>query len=313
MCGWGEVSPLRETVGFDPSADDVWRELIDVTMPRFVDLVEREGRAPEWSRIAHLAAPRSTSAWSWALLEMALLDQYLRQERQSLCDVWGVRAESVPTITTTSLIDASAPWQPPTRAARVRVKINGDTDLNVALPTLAGWQVPILLDYNGAARDVAAVVRQLAPVFEGVDVAAIEQPFPPGDFIRPAELSALVPVRVSMDEGVRNIADLRQISRYRSASLVCIKPPRVGGLAWSRSMLAQAASLGLAAYVGGFFESPLARRAHALVAATFDVEPSDVAAVATQAPEGVEEEWGIGRRPAPAVAGAPTATWTVAI
>ncbi len=109
-----------------------------------------------------------------------------------------------------------------------------------------------------------------------VTVVAIEQPFAPGNVVEHARLAAAIEVPVSLDEGVRHRRDLDQIVRYRAARLVCIKPARVGGFAQARTMIERAQLLGLDAYVGGFFESPLARGANAALARHYVSLPSDI-------------------------------------
>jgi L-alanine-DL-glutamate epimerase-like enolase superfamily enzyme len=89
-------------------------------------------------------------------------------------------------------------------------------------------------------------------------------------------------VPISLDEGVRSPRDLEQIARYSAASIVCLKPARIGGLANTKAMAQRAVSLGLEPYIGGFFESPYARRVHRLLANNCIAQPSDVADVAVQ-------------------------------
>jgi len=83
-------------------------------------------------------------------------------------------------------------------------------------------------------------------------------------------------VLISLDEGVRSLRDLDQIVRYRAATIVCVKPARVGGYANARTMLERAKELGLRPYVGGFFESPFARSVNRALAWHTTDEPSDI-------------------------------------
>jgi L-alanine-DL-glutamate epimerase-like enolase superfamily enzyme len=62
--------------------------------------------------------------------------------------------------------------------------------------------------------------------------------------------------------------------------MLCVKPARVGGLANARTIIERARSLGLKAYVGGFFESPYARHVHRALANCSTDEPSDIGVVA---------------------------------
>ena len=119
-------------------------------------------------------------------------------------------------------------------------------------------------------------MEQLASIPNSVDVVALEQPFAPGNVVDHARLAEQTEVPISLDEGVRNLRDLDQIVRYQAASLVCVKPARVGGYANARTMIERAKELGLRAYVGGFFESELARSVNRTLARYTTDEPSDI-------------------------------------
>jgi L-alanine-DL-glutamate epimerase-like enolase superfamily enzyme len=112
-----------------------------------------------------------------------------------------------------------------------------------------------------------------------VDVAAVEQPYGVGNLIDHARLAALIDVPVSIDEGLRSTRDVTQIANYCAATMICVKPARVGGLANARTLIDKARDFGISAYVGGFFESPFARGVHRSFANSYVSEPSDVADV----------------------------------
>ena len=279
VSGWGEVTPVDVAVGGDPSWHDVRHALETHALPSVVDIARREGVLPEWSRLHLLAGANPASRWAYAAIEMALLDRTLVTSSESVESLWGVRVNSVPTIATCSLLDFDVSWRPPSNASRVRVKTAPGVTLSSRIPVLASWNLPILLDFNASADSFATVRDQVDELRSSLDVVAVEQPFPPGDLASHAILARELDVAISLDEGVRTLLDVRLIARHRAASVVCVKPSRVGGVAAARATLAEAASHGLRSYVGGFFESPVARRANAAVAAGFAVEPSDVAAV----------------------------------
>jgi L-alanine-DL-glutamate epimerase-like enolase superfamily enzyme len=115
----------------------------------------------------------------------------------------------------------------------------------------------------------------------------VEQPFAAGNVVDHARLASRLTVDVSLDEGVRSVRDLQQIVRYGAAAMVCVKPARVGGLANARTIIARAQELGLRVYLGGFFESPYARRVNRALANSCLSEPSDLGDVAVNALEEV--------------------------
>jgi L-alanine-DL-glutamate epimerase-like enolase superfamily enzyme len=145
---------------------------------------------------------------------------------------------------------------------------------------LAALDVPVLLDFNCSAADDDDVLDQVAQARRVCDVSAVEQPYAAGNLIDHSRLALRLDVALSLDEGVRSLLDIAQIVRYRAATVLCVKPARVGGLANARTIIERAQALGLKAYVGGFFESPYARHVHRALANFTTDEPSDIAEVA---------------------------------
>lgn len=298
MTGVGEVSPLTSAVVPDPAVDDVVDHVIQVAVPRLLSYLAREGELPEWTRIHLWGGGTPASRWSSALIEMALLDWSLAREQVPLRVAWSVPERAPATLATTSLIEPDATWRSPADAARVRAKVNSRTDPAMAAEVARTWGRPVLWDFNASARDGDDVRAWARAVALDVETVAIEQPFAAGDLASHALLARDLPVALSLDESVTSPARVRLIARHGAAAMVCVKPPRLGGLAAARATIAEARSHGLVAYVGGFFESPLARRAHAAVAACTGADPSDVARVDADEDGGDRErDVGIGVSP----------------
>jgi O-succinylbenzoate synthase len=274
--GWGEVSPLAYNVAGDPGVDEVYEHLTNVAIARVSEIWQREHAAPRWSRVAALARNSAPSRWAHTAIEMALLDWELQQRHHTLASEWAVDDSAVETMGTVSLLDDERAWFVAPGTRRIRVKTTAGVNPEKFLDALEVLATPILLDFNTSAGSINEVQRQIEILGSRVKLEAVEQPFALGDFISHAELAREIDVPLSLDESVRSVLDVRQIARYRSAALVCIKPPRVGGIAVARSMLTTAHDAGLRTYIGGFFESPLARRAHRVLAAWSHSEPSDV-------------------------------------
>jgi o-succinylbenzoate synthase len=197
-------------------------------------------------------------------------------------------------------LEPERPWSIGNDVARVRAKTAPGSLSRAALERLATIEVPVLLDFNCSANEDAEVIEQVLRASEFATIDAVEQPYAPGNVIDHARLAEQLSVPLSLDEGVRNERDLDQIVRYSAASLVCVKPARVGGLANARTMFQRAATLGLRPYLGGFFESPYARRVHRLLAECCVLEPSDVGPVETLDPTESElerHEHGVGVSP----------------
>lgn len=286
--GFGEVAPQPYALHGDPGFDEVVvaARRLGATVAA---IATREGAPPAWHRVGRLVGGRPPERFAAALVEMALLDRELRVEGRRAGELWPAR-QSTPTQATVSALD-DEPWDVE-GAARVRVKSAPGAWSRDARERLAGLEVPVIIDYNCSVGTDDEVIEQLEALRGVVEVVAVEQPYAAGNLVDHARLAARLArdfgVATSVDEGVRTLEDLRHVARYGAASLVCVKPARAGGLANARTMLARAHEWGLRAYLGGFFESPYARRVHRLLADHAVSEPSDVAEVALVG--GVEDE-----------------------
>jgi o-succinylbenzoate synthase len=302
VVGFGEVAPQSSALNGDPSLDEVLLELTDVAVPQLLAVVAREGEPPSWTRVARFAGPRPASPVATALIEMALLDREYRVEGLDVVSLWPHRFDT-PLQNTVSLLDEE-PWVFSSDVKRLRAKIAPGPLSSLVLQRLGELQVPVLLDYNCSVSDDGQVLEQLTQLSEFATVDAIEQPYAAGNIIDHATLAEQLSVRLSLDEGVRNVRDLEQIHRYRAAQMVCIKPARVGGLTTARTMVSRALELDLRPYLGGFFESPFARHANRLLAHHCVEEPSDVGVVATSSPDVLDltvARGGFGVAPSPEV------------
>ncbi|HUZ42121.1 MAG TPA: enolase C-terminal domain-like protein [Acidimicrobiales bacterium] len=280
VAGYGEVAPQAQELNGDAALADVIDELRIFVVPQLQQILEREGDLPSWTRVARFAGSRAASNPAVAVVEMALLERELRFARVTIDSLWPVKFDT-PLQATISLIDESAIDLDPA-VARVRAKLSGAPLNSVAFRTLESLRVPVLLDYNCSARGDTDVIDEVRRIRQVCDVAAVEQPYAVGNVVDTARLAEQLDVAVSIDEGVRSIRDVAQIARYQAAEIVCVKPARVGGLANALTIILRAQEEELRAYVGGFFESPYARRVNRWLANNSVDEPSDLSPVEVQ-------------------------------
>lgn len=277
VVGVGEISPQPRPLHGDPGLDDVLNALRGALV-RLQGVTQREGDLPHWSRVARLgsASPRDNAAY--ALIEMALLDREMRRDAVLVEDLWSAII-ATPEQGTVSILD-DEDWIVNEETQRVRVKCAPGALSALAQRRLSELRVPILLDFNCSAMRDEEVLELVEAVSRHVSVDAVEQPYAVGNVVDHARLAARLDVALSLDEGVRSLRDLTQIVNYGAATMVCVKPARVGGLANARTLITRAQGLGLRVYLGGFFESPYARRVHRALANSCVIEPSDVGDVA---------------------------------
>jgi O-succinylbenzoate synthase len=297
VVGYGEIAPQPLALHGDPGVGEVIQELDGFVLSQLQAAVEREGALPSWTRIARFAGSRASSAPAVTLVEMALLDRELRTQGRSISELWPGHYDT-PLQATASLLDDETAWIVDASVARLRVKSAPGELSDTARERLAALSVPVLLDFNCSATTVEEVSAQLASARRYATVVAVEQPFAAGNVIEHARLASQIDVPVSLDEGVRTLRDLDQIVRYGAATMVCIKPARVGGYANARTIITRALEMGLAPYVGGFFESPFARHVNAVLCRHLVREPSDIGPVVSGASEPLDQvEGGFGWAP----------------
>lgn len=294
--GLGEISPQPFELNGDAGLQDVVNELEHFTLRQFVEAAQREARAPHWARVTHFAGSRPASNPASALLEMALLDVHLRDRNSTIDEQWPAHFET-PVQTTVSLMDEHH-WAPVLGVAQIRAKISPKNVPTAQWSRLAALERPVLLDFNCSGSSIEDVLSVVNQAQSHLNVVAIEQPFAPGNVVEHARLAVATDVPISLDEGVRHRRDLDQIARYHAARIVCIKPARVGGYAQARTMIERAHHLGLEVYLGGFFESPLARHANRALARHYLSRPSDIAnAVLNETELLSPDAWGYGFLP----------------
>jgi L-alanine-DL-glutamate epimerase-like enolase superfamily enzyme len=274
VVGYGEVAPQPFRLNGDPGIAEV-REAIGAALVQLEDLVSREGALPLWSRVARLGNETPPRRVASALVEMAVLDRELRSGARRVEELWPARFDT-PLQSTVSLLDEETPWHVDPASQRVRAKTAPGTLGATARKRLAALQLPVILDFNCSASRDDEVLAQVEQARGACVVAAVEQPYAVGNVVDHARLAARLDVDLSLDEGVRSLHDVAQIVRYKAATMLCVKPARVGGLANARTIIERAQSLGLSVYLGGFFESPYACHVHRALAQSTVDQPSDI-------------------------------------
>ncbi|MEI6736603.1 MAG: enolase C-terminal domain-like protein [Actinomycetes bacterium] len=265
--GVAEIAPQGWSVNGDASVDDVLEHLERIAIPRFLSVRARNAHHPFWAQIPALFGNDSVSRSSAALIEGALYDGEVRQAK---------RVDLVATagIATGSLV--GTPYIPLVTEAvsLVRIKLSPLVDPR-AFDALQSLACPVVLDYNASGPTSDQVREHVALASVHTSVSFVEQIGTVGDFTAHYELQDSG-IRLSLDESIRSMQDIRNVIRYGAASVVCIKPARVGGRSIARTMIEEALEQGLTPYIGGFFETALGRFANAELVDQFNLGPSDI-------------------------------------
>jgi len=273
------VAPQPFALNGDPGLGEVV-VAVAASLAQLAEVGAREGVLPSWERAARFSAATPASNVATALVEMALLDRELHWASMTIDELWPERFNTPTQVTVSLLTDVD--WFVDESVARIRVKSAPGPIGDRTLDSLSRLGVPILVDYNCSATSDEDVLAQVQLIRSVATISAVEQPFAAGNVIDHARLASRLDVPLSIDEGVRSIRDLTQIVNYRAATMICVKPARVGGLSSSRALFTRASELGLRAYLGGFFESPYARGVHRALAHSCVSEPSDLLDVEVQ-------------------------------
>jgi O-succinylbenzoate synthase len=306
--GWGECSALPEPTYTTEFAGGAYLLLVEELAPRLVGL----DLAPDQVITSLSTVPGNPMAK--AALEMAMLDALLRHQDRSLASFLGAVADRIQAGATVGLalpadVVASVTALAEEGYHRVKVKIVPEHDRVVVDQVVLRFpDMEVQVDGNGSfGAEHAATLMAVADA----GVAAIEQPFPPGQLGLASALVARSEVPVVADEAAVSLTAVDQLRRASALSGVSIKPPRLGGLMAARAIHDHCLEHGVPASVGGMLESGLGRHALAALAAlpgfglTGDVSPARRWLAADPWPDLVMEDGRIVVPTGPGVAGDP--------
>jgi len=206
-----------------------------------------------------------------AAVEMAVLDAQLRAAETSFADYLGVTATTVPSgvsvgihddipsllETVGSYVDAGY--------ARIKLKIKPGADLEPVAAVRAefGAELPFQVDANAAYTLVDATHLQR---LDEHNLLLIEQPLGEADLRQHAELAPTMRTPMCLDESIGSVEAAADAIALKAASVINIKPGRVGGYLQGRAIHDVCRAHGLAVWCGGMLETGIGRAANAALA-----------------------------------------------
>jgi len=246
--GWGECSAEAA-----PGYWHEWTDGCEAVLRRFV-VPRLEGADIGLGDLPLVGGwPMASAAVEWALL-----DALCRRAGLAAAAWLGGTRGSVLATLTVGIDDPADPG--PYRSVKLKAAPGVDVAARVADLRAAGV-ASIAADANGTF-DVDAVAA-LAPL--GLD--HVEQPLPADDLVGHAALRRVVPdVRVALDESIRCAGDVRAAAALGACDVVVLKPGRLGGPRAARAAHDAAVRAGLAAKVGGMWDTGVGRAAALAVA-----------------------------------------------
>ena len=287
--GWGEVAAIDDPVGSDPSLDEVRRHLNEVWVPRVLHAsTMRAHGAVESHAISMLGGSSVLDQVTSAALEMAVLDAELRAAALPLRAWLGVEASGVPygaVVGMSATRDVSEMASRAERlvqegASRLRIKVQAGfaveplRAIRERLP-----EVVLQADANGSFE--IGDLEELSSL-DAFNLVCLEQPLSGRDFAEVARVASLLSTPVCLDESIISRRSATDALRYGAASVLCLKPARIGGLRPTMAVLETMVRAQGSCFLGGMFETGLGRAFLGALASRPEVGLiSDVAAPST--------------------------------
>ncbi len=316
VVGWGECVAQEEPTYSSEYVAGAQAVIVDHLLPRlFAAQRERPLRA---ETVGELLAPVVGHPMAKGALEMAVLDVQLRAAGTSFADYLGVTVDRVPSGVSVGIQDSVPALLDVVEGyldsgyQRIKLKIKPGVDIE---PTRAVRErfgdIPLQVDANAAYTLADAALLQRLDAF---DLLLVEQPLAEDDLRQHALLARQLTTPVCLDESVVSAARAADALAMGAASIVNIKPGRVGGYLEARRIHDLCRAHGAAVWCGGMLETGLGRTANAALAGlpgftlTGDISGSDrFYAVDVTEPVRMVDGWvavsrepGVGPAPEPA-------------
>lgn len=251
--GWGECAALSRPTYTAEYTAGAWAVLRDELVPAAL-----AGRPSEV--VGH---PMATAA-----LADAVVDADLRRRGVSLASALGAATGRVPTTTVIGLAATvdEVVGRVAASSGGVKLKIRPGCDVEPLRAVRSTWPDRWLAaDANGTYdTDQDDDHRRLRAV-DQLGLAYLEQPT--ASVVGAAALSRSLGTPICLDETVQSLDDARTAFALSAASVLNVKPGRVGGAQAAAALVALAGDEGVGAFVGGMLETGVGRATAAAVAA----------------------------------------------
>ena len=210
---------------------------------------------------------------SKAAVSTALLDVWLRERSQSLGEFFGVTRDRVdcgvsvgipPTESVEALLEEVAGYVE-AGYKRIKLKIQPGWDVAPVSAVRGRWPgIPLQTDANQAyTRDDAAHLATL----DEFDLLLHEQPLEQDDWYGHVIMSRACRTPICMDESIHSVMSADSALEFGAASIINIKPGRVGGYLTARDIHDVCRDRGAPVWCGGMLETGIGRAANVALAA----------------------------------------------
>jgi o-succinylbenzoate synthase len=278
--GWSECAagalPTYFPEYIDAAADVIERVLLPLLAA---------GDAPlTAARAGHLMQQVPGNELARAAVETAILDASLRRRGMSLAEFLGAVRDRVPvgvSVGIPSDVRELLSWVEGYLAdgyTRVKLKITPGWDVEPvsAVRREFGDALALQVDANQAYGPAdRAALRAL----DDFSLVLIEQPFPKQQLVAHARLAEQLTTPVCLDESITDLHSAATALRIGAASVINIKPARVGGYLQARAIHDLCLAQGVPVFCGGVLETGIGRAANLALAALPNFTlPGDISA-----------------------------------
>ncbi|MCP2341552.1 o-succinylbenzoate synthase [Actinomadura rupiterrae] len=264
--GWGECVamdlPLYSPEYADGAADVLRRFLIPALPKNDADAYAVE-RALE---------PFKGHRMAKAALQTAVLDAQLRAAGQPLARYLGADRDRVPCGVSVGIMDSVPELLDAVHGyldegyVRIKLKIEPGWDVEPVRAVRERFGDDLLLQVDANAAYTLVDAPRLARL-DAFDLLLIEQPLADDDMVQHAELARRLRTPICLDESIESAAGAAAALTIGAASIINIKPGRVGGYLEAKRIHDLCRAHGVAVWCGGMLETGIGRAANIALAA----------------------------------------------
>jgi O-succinylbenzoate synthase len=263
--GWGEcvaMSEPRYNSEYVDGAVEVLKRFLIPALPDEVD-AHKVKRALRPFKGHHMAK---------AALETAVLDAQLRSRGESFGSYLGADRDSVPCGVSVGIMDSIPELLDSVEEfvdegyVRIKLKIEPGWDVAPVRAVRERFGDDLLLQVDANAAYTLADARRLARL-DAFDLLLIEQPLAEDDLVQHAALARRLDTPICLDESIESAQDAAAAITLGAASIVNIKPGRVGGYLEAKAIHDVCVAHGVPVWCGGMLETGLGRAANIALAA----------------------------------------------
>ncbi|SDT20483.1 o-succinylbenzoate synthase [Microterricola viridarii] len=283
VVGWGECVALGEPL-YSPEYIDGAKRMIQLYLLPMLARVQAEGREVTAETVGALLEKVVGHRMAKAAIEMAVLDAELRARGESFARYFGATRTRVPA-------GVSVGIQPSVDAllgavggyldegyVRIKLKIQPGWDLAPVAAVRQQFGDEVLLQVDANAAYTLADAQHLRRL-DDYGLLLIEQPLAEDDLVQHAKLATAMSTPICLDESIESAKDAADAITLGAASVINIKPGRVGGYLEAKRIHDLSRAHGVAVWCGGMLETGLGRAANAALAALDGFSlPGDISA-----------------------------------